>query len=278
MENRILFLGTAGDEVVASKQIRASGGIIINTQGYQFMIDPGPGALNQAKKYNVNLRENTVVLVSHAHINHCNDINAVLAAMSHNNLDTKGVLIANSTVVNGDEKTKPYLTEFHKGSVERIIIPDPGQRVGIEDVEIITLKAKHTDQKTVGFKFITPEFSLAYSSDTGYNTELVKEYANTDILILNVVHPFEKKEEFNLNSDDAVNLIKRVNPKLAIITHFGKDMMEANPVYQAREISKITGIDVIAAEEGTSIDPVEYASKTRQKKLEGFERPDIKEE
>ena len=55
-------------------------------------------------------------------------------------------------------------------------------------------------------------------------------------------------------------------------------MMEVNPVYQAREITKITGIDVIAAEDGTSIDPVEYASKTRQKKLEGFNGPDIKEE
>ena len=278
MENRILFLGTAGDEVIASKQIRASGGIIINAQGYQFMIDPGPGSLNQAKKYNINLRENTVVLVSHAHINHCNDINAVLSAMSHNKLDTKGVLIANSTLVNGDEQSKPFLTEFHKGCVERIIVPNPGQRVGIENVEIITLKAKHTDPKTVGFKFITPEFSLVYSSDTGYNTELIKEYGDADILILNVVHPFDKKDEFNLSSDDAVNLIKRINPKLAIITHFGKDMMEVNPVYQAREITKITGIDVIAAEDGTSIDPVEYASKTRQKKLEGFNGPDIKEE
>jgi ribonuclease BN (tRNA processing enzyme) len=278
MENRILFLGTAGDEVVTSKQIRASGGIIIQTQGYQFMIDPGPGALNQAKKYKINLRENTAVLVSHAHINHCNDINAVLAAMSHNKLDTKGVLIANNTLVNGDEKTKPYLTEFHKGCVERIIIPNPGQKVGIEDIEIITLKAKHTDPKTVGFKFITPKFSLVYSSDTGYNTELIREYANTDILILNTVYPFEKKRDFNLNSDDSVNIIKRVNPKLAIITHFGKEMMEANPVYQARDISKTTGIDVIAAEDGTSIDPIEYASKIRQKKLDSFESFDVKKE
>jgi len=278
MEDKIIFLGTAGDEAVTSKQVRASGGIIINTQGYQFMIDPGPGALNQAKKYNINLRENTVVLVSHSHINHCNDINAVLAAMSHNKLDIKGVLIASDTLVNGDEKTKPYLTEFHKNCVERIIVPSPDQRIGIEDIEIVLLKAKHTDAKTVGFKFVTPNFSLVYSSDTGYNTQLVKEYENTDILILNVVHPFDKKDDFNLSSDDAVNLIKRVNPKLAILTHFGKDMMEANPVYQARDISKITGIDVIAADDGLSVDPVEYASKTRQKKIDNFEGPEVIEE
>ena len=278
MENNILFLGTAGDEVVASKQIRSTGGIVINIGGYQFMLDPGPGTLSQAAKYNVNLRENTAVLVSHAHINHCNDVNAVLAAMSHNKLDIKGVLIANDTVVNGDETTKPYLTNFHKNCVERIIIPAPDQKIGIEDIEIKALKTKHTDKKAIGFKFITPKFNIVYSSDTGYNAELIKEYAGTDILILNVVEPFDKKQEFNLNSDDAVNIIQRVKPQLAIITHFGKDMIEVNPVYQAREISKATGVNVMAAEEGEVIDPLEHASKIRQKKLESFESLDVKKE
>ena len=134
MEDKIIFLGTSGDDFITSKQIRASGGIILQTEGYQFHIDPGPGALVQAKEYNVNLRENTVVLVSHAHINHCNDVNAVLAAMSHNKLDIKGVLIANDTLINGDEENKPYITEFHKKCVERIIAAKPGQRIGIEDI------------------------------------------------------------------------------------------------------------------------------------------------
>ncbi len=278
MSDEIVFLGTGGDEFVVGKQIRASGGIIIRTEGYQFHIDPGPGSLSQAKKYKINLRENTAVLVSHAHINHCNDVNAVLAAMSHNKLDTKGVLISNDTLVNGDENVKPYLTEFHKGCVEKIIVANPGQRIGIEDIEIVLLKAKHTDQKTIGFKIITPKFNVVYSSDTGYNPELIKEYADTDILILNVVSPFDKKQDFNLNSDDAVNLIKRTNPNLAILTHFGKDMIEANPVYQARDISKMTGVNVMAAEDGASIDPLAYASKTRQKKLEVFEEPEVKTE
>lgn len=276
MNDRIIFLGTAGDEFVVGKQLRASGGIIIQTEGYQFQIDPGPGSLVQAKKYNINLRENTVVLVSHSHINHCNDINIILATMSHNKLDPKGVLIANDTSINGDEKNRPYITEYHKNCVERIIVPAPNQRIGIENIEIVLLSAKHNDPKTIGFKFITPKFNLVYSSDTAYSPELIEEYKDTDILILNIVSPFDKKQEFNLNSDDAVNIIKRVKPKLAVITHFGKDMIEANPIYQAREISKATETAVIAAEDGMSIDPSNYASKTRQKKLESFET-DVKE-
>lgn len=271
MQDKIIFLGTSGDEFVTSKQIRASGGIIIQTEGYQFHLDPGPGALVQAKKAFVNPRENTAVLVSHAHINHCNDINAVLAAMSKNKLDIKGVLIANDTLINGDEKNRPYLTEFHKNCVERIIIPNAGQKIGIEVIEISALKTKHTDLKAVGFRFDTPKFSLVYSGDTAYMAELSDEYKDADILILNVVCPADKKEGLNLNSEDAVNIIKRVKPRLAVITHFGKDMLEANPIYQARDLSKITETTVIAAEDGMVLDPSNYASKTRQKKLESFE-------
>jgi ribonuclease BN (tRNA processing enzyme) len=271
MQDRITFLGTAGDEFVVGKQLRASGGIIIQLEGYQFHLDPGPGSLVQAKKCNINIRENTAVLVSHAHINHCNDINAILATMSHNKLDVKGVLIANDTLINGSEKIKPYITDFHKNCVERIIVPKSGQKIGIEDIEIDVLTAKHSDPCAIGFKFVTPKAIIVYSSDTTYTPELIEEYKDADILILNVVSPFEKKIDYNLNSDDAVNIIKRVKPRLAIITHFGKDMIESNPIYQAREMSKAAEISIIAAEDGMSIDPSNYASKVRQKRLESFE-------
>ena len=83
---------------------------------------------------------------------------------------------------------------------------------------------------------------------------------------MNVVSPFDKKQEFNLNADDAVNLVKRVNPKLTIITHFGKDMLEANPTYIAREMTRLTDCEVIAAQDGLVVDPALYGSNTRQEK------------
>jgi len=276
MQDKVIFLGTAGDEFVTTKQMRASGGIVILSEGYQFHLDPGPGSLVQMKKALLNPRETTAVLVSHAHINHCNDINAILAGISKNKLDVRGVLISGNSVINGDEKNKPYITDFHKGCVERIIVPNAGQKIGIQDIEITALKTRHTDTSAIGFRFDTPKFSLVYSADTAYFAEMVEEYKDTDILILNVVSPFDKRDGQNLNSDDAVNIIKRVKPKVTIITHFGKEMMEANPIYQARELSKITESSVIAAEDGAVIDPSNYASKTRQKKLESFET-EIKE-
>ena len=75
--SNIIFLGTGGDSYVVGRQIRASGGIILQIGDDQFHIDPGPGSLVMAKQAGINLRANTAVVVTHNHLNHCNDINAV---------------------------------------------------------------------------------------------------------------------------------------------------------------------------------------------------------
>ena len=80
MNSQILFLGTGGDSIVVGKQYRTSGGIILNLNDMQFHLDPGPGALIMAKMYGINIRENVGVFVSHNHINHANDVNAVIIA------------------------------------------------------------------------------------------------------------------------------------------------------------------------------------------------------
>ena len=60
----IIFLGTAGSSAVVSKQLRASGGIILQVEDLQFHLDPGPGALTKAKEYGIDLQHNTAILIS----------------------------------------------------------------------------------------------------------------------------------------------------------------------------------------------------------------------
>lgn len=277
----IIFLGTGGDEFVVGKQIRGSGGIVLKVEGYQFHLDPGPGALIRAKQAGINLRENTALLVSHAHVNHCSDANAVIGAMSHNGFDVNGVLISNKTFVNGDEEARipPMLTDFHRNCVERIIVARPNQRIGIESVEIQTLKAFHRDPNAMGFKFITPKFTLVYTGDTRYDKELIDEYKKADIIILNLVYPsgFKENDKYNLNFEGAVKIIQRTKPRLAIITHFGKKMLNANPLEESRELQKATGVQIIAATEGMSINPESYSADSNQRTL-GIYKESRKEE
>jgi ribonuclease BN (tRNA processing enzyme) len=276
MVSKIIFLGTGGDSFVIGKQIRAAGGIILQVDDLQFHIDPGPGALINAAQHHISLRENTAVFVSSAHVNQCNDVNVVIDAMTYGGMDKRGVLVANKTVVNGSEAIKPYLTESHKNYLERIIVLDEGQKLAIEDVEVNAIATNNAfDPHTIGFKFYTPDFVLGYTSTTAYSKELIKAYQGCDVLILNVLNPGEEKGEGHLNTEEAKKIIMKINPKLAVLNNFGIRMIKADPLYEAREIQKETGIQVLAAKDGMIVSPSSYSAKSSQKRLNLFK---VKEE
>lgn len=276
----ITFLGTGQGSFVIGRDILSSGGFIIQVDENQFHIDPGPNALKNIAQNGINVRANIALLASHAHLNHSNDVNAVIDAMTYSGFDKKGVLIANKTVVNGNENYKPSLNPYYRDFLERFIVLEAGQRVGINEIEILALKTKHSEQ-AIGFKFFTPYFTLSYSSDTKYFPELVEEYKNSNILILNVPHLKKEEAKDNLCIEDAIKIIKEVKPRLAIIQHFGIEMVKADPLYQIREIQKSTGIQTIAAKDGMVINTLSYSIDKGQRTLQIYpreKRVEIREE
>jgi len=261
-------LGTAGGKFAINNQLRASGGIIVRVRGIQFHIDPGPGALLKAKDYKVSLRANNVLLCTHSHLGHCNDINIVIDAMTHSGIDKRGILIGSKSLIQGKENEKSYVTRKHKGRLDKILALEPSNVVKFgNNMEVRTLKTRHEDETAVGFKLFCDKFVIGYSGDTSYFDGLVDELKGSDILILNVSRPFGHKDESNLSSDDAVKIIQEVKPNLVILTHFGQKMLEQNPIYQAREIQRITDVQTIAARDGMTINPTTYAVSLKHKNL-----------
>jgi len=271
MESKIIFLGTAGDNYVISRQFRASGGILLQIGDYQFLIDPGPGSLVRASEYDINYRENTAVIATSADIKHCNDINIVADAMTHEGLDVKGVLVSNEDVVNGTDSIPPYLTPKHKKFFEKVIIAQPLQKIGIENIELLALPTRSKSPHTFGLKVFTQDFCLVYTSDTALSKDVAKHYRGADILIVNCLLPSQIKSKYNLCSADTIKILKAIKPKLALITHFGKKMLEADPLLEARHIQRESSIQTLAAQDGLSIDPVSYSAKSKQKTLSSFD-------
>ncbi len=251
--SRIIFLGTAGSPAVVSRQLCASGGIIVQVEDLQFHLDPGPGALVKAKEYGVNLHHTTAVLVSHNHINHCNDLNAVVDAMTHGGIEQRGIVLASKSVLQASEENNPILTKHHQKLPERIIPIEQNHKIGIELVQINALPVKHTDPHAVGFKLFCPKFTLAYTGDTILTDELMESLTGTDILIMNVPFPGKEGKGLNLDTESAIKIVSKVRPRVAIITHFGLEMLKADPLQQAREIQRLTGVQTIAARDGLSL-------------------------
>lgn len=269
MKPRIVFLGTGQGPFVVGRQIRSSGGIVVQSYEQQIHIDPGPSSLLMCKINGINPRATTCILVSHSHLRHSNDLNAQIDAMTLSGLDRKGVLISNDSVINGDEPSPPVLSDFHKSCLEKFMVVTKGQRAGVGDVEIRATRTKHSVEG-LGFKIKCPKFTVSYLGDTDYTQDIAKEHEGSDILILNNVLPFGEESDNNLNSDDSVKIINHVKPVLAVLTHFSEKMHEKGALMEARMINRKTASQVIAAKDGTSIDPLSYARKKPQKSLEYY--------
>ena len=259
------------------RQLKASGGFVLQVGENQFHIDPGPNALQRARDCGVNLRATTAVLASANTLFHANDINAVLDAMTYGGFDKKGVLIAAKSAVHGTEKQAPYLQRFYRECVERTIVMEAGKRVAVNEIEIQAMPTRNDDPTAIGFKFFTPYFTLVYSSDTKYAPEIAEAYKGSHILVLNVSST--RKDAANtLSTEEAVKLLQKVQPRLAVITHFGIDMVKSDPIYEAREIQKQTGIQTLAAKDGMVLNPMSYAVDKGQKTLHAFPRKDMPSE
>lgn len=270
IQPKLIFLGTGGDSIVVGKQIRSSGGIILQTETSQLHIDPGPGSLVMAKAMDVSLRNTTAIICTHNHINHANDANAVISALTHGGMDHYGVFLGSQSVISGTEEMNPSLGKFTHKWLEKVIVLEPGKKAGVNDIDIEAVATKHSDTSAVGLKLSTPNFSIGYTSDTSYTSDMVQGLKDVDILVLNVVAPFDSTVSGQLSSDDAVKIIDQVKPNLAVITHFGIKLLAADPLMEAREIQKRTKVQTVAAKDGLVINPVSYSANIRQKTLKHY--------
>ncbi|MEM4247675.1 MAG: MBL fold metallo-hydrolase [Candidatus Nanoarchaeia archaeon] len=265
MQDKIIFLGTGGGRVVIANQLAATGGFVIQLEGYQIWVDPGPGALVRARQYGVRAGKTDIIYVSHEHIDHSNDINAVIDAMTLGGIRKRGIVISTQSVINGGPESGPVLLPFYKNVLKEVFAIRTNDKIKIGPLTFIATPTKH-DVETNGLRLETDKVTIGYTGNTAPTPELAEALKGCNILIIDVLKPGKEMWKNHFCSEDAANLIAQVKPELAIITHFGARMLKFKPVYEAREIQRKTGIRTVAAQDGTRVDLKALA--TGQKKLE----------
>ncbi len=253
MTDKIIFLGSGGSRVVVATQIVATGGFIIQAGGYQIWVDPGPGALVRAKECKVRASDTDIVFCSHHHIDHSNDINAVIDAMTIGGVRQRGILISTKTTIEGSEEDSPVLLKFYKNVLKEMYPLDVGDKVKIGDLTFIATPTNH-DCDAIGFRLETSNGAIGYTGDTAYTPELVEAFKGCTVLIANVLRPGKEKWKTHMNSADVAALFKEVKPRVGIISAFGMKLLKANPAWEARDIQKESNVTVFAAREGLKLD------------------------
>jgi ribonuclease BN (tRNA processing enzyme) len=117
----------------------------------------------------------------------------------------------------------------------------------------VPVKNLHPVQ-TYGLKFFLGDDVISIVSDTNYFDELVQIYKDSTILILNVVFYQKRKDIQHLSLDEALEIIKKIKPRRAIITHFGMTMLKAKPHILEENIRKDLKIDSSFAYDGMKLE------------------------
>ena len=253
----LTFLGTGGGRFVLVSQRRHTGGIWLDLDE-KIILDPGPGALVRALQHHKKPASLSAVIVSHKHLDHYNDAEIMIEAMTNGAKKKRGILAVS-------ENALEYISAYHREVVD-LIVPKAGDGFTVGATRITALPT-HKHDEGIGFRFTAEDCVLAYSSDTGYSKDLAAHYKKADVLILNVIFPRKKSLETHLNTSDAAKIIGEAAPRLAVIQHFGVTMLNTGPEEEAAYIEKETGIRTIAATDGMTLDLSAADLKDRQLRL-----------
>lgn len=261
--DKIVFLGTGGGRVLISSQFKATGGIILVLDDVQIHIDPGPGAIIRAKEYKVNPKKTSLIIATHCHLDHVNDLEVMVEAMTDSATKKKGCVISNKAVLEGAGKSGPAIDPYHKGLVEKIITLNAGKTVSVEGLKITGTKVIHDESGGFGVVIKSGKVSVGYTSDTQYFEGLSRQFEGCDVLIVNVLRPGDEFWKGHLCSADAGKLVKEVNPRTAIITHYGMKMIMSGYMDEVRNIKKLSGVHTIASQDGMIIEIDELLTQKR---------------
>lgn len=245
----ITFLGTAGARFVVIHQFLASGGAWLNLGDTQILFDPGPGSLVQAAKRKLDPAKLGAIILSHRHLDHSGDINIMIEAMTDGGTRKRGTVFAPADALDQDPVVLSYLRSYPQ-SIQMLA---EGGSYKVNDVSFRTpVRHKH-QAETYGFIFQTPRHTFSWITDTRYFEGLASHYEG-DLLIINVVRLAPGAPLNHLSLPDVKTMIEELRPKTAILTHFGMTMWRAKPWELAEELTRETGITVIAARDGMKFD------------------------
>ncbi|MBN1802355.1 MAG: hypothetical protein JW891_12665 [Candidatus Lokiarchaeota archaeon] len=261
MEHELIILGSGGGRHHIRTQHRATGGILYKFNGIQAHIDPGPGALVRINQFNEDPTKTELFIVTHVHIDHFNDLSAIIEASRERLHDKnyryykKGTLITTNDVL-------PLISNYHLNMLEKIVRFGQSENYQYKGVKISGTKVKHTEKvEGFGLKFELDDYSIGFTSDTSVFEGFSEQFSGVDILVLNLLRPDSVTCRRHLCTDEVIPYLNKITPSLKglIITHFGSFMdgyrSEDNQVPgQVIKLKKLTGIKhVIAAEDGLKI-------------------------
>ena len=260
IDDEIVILGSGGGRHHIRTQYRATGGILFKFNGNQAHIDPGPGAIVRLNQYNEDPTKTNLFIVTHMHIDHFNDLCAIIEASREKLHDQNYNYFQKGTLITTKD-TLEFVPKYHQNMLKTIIPFKSGDSFNYKGVEIIGTKVIHAQVDGFGIIFKLNNYSIAFTSDTKVFQGFSELFSGIDIMVLNLLRPDSIICRRHVCTDEVIPYLNKITPSLKglLITHFGS-YMDSNfspqnyIPSQLDKLRKETSIKtIVAAEDGTKI-------------------------
>lgn len=218
-------IGTGGGRYCMTTQARYTGGFMLSHGGTQLYVDPGPGALVRGIEHGIDYGSVDGLFVSHAHLDHYGDAEALIEAITKGCKQDRGTLITNETVLDGKTDGSGVISSYHRDSIGQVDQIAAGDTCDLTSWTMTITETDHKDIETTGFCLEIDGTTIGYIPDTSYTDDLLEQYDGIDYLIANVLRPVDKEWEGHLNLAEATELAEELAPEKAFFQHFGMNFV-----------------------------------------------------
>lgn len=199
------------------RRLRTSA-LIETDAGENILVDIGPDFREQMLRHRVEHLDG--ILITHAHRDHVGGLDDIRSFnyVQHRKMD----LYCNHEARVAIERDYHYIFDYHQfpGLPEARIHELTGdERFGLGSVEVVPVKAMHKDLPVLGYRV----GKLGYITDANHiePEELVK-LKGVEVLVINALRKTKHFSHYCL--PEALEVIERVSPRKAYLTHLSHEM------------------------------------------------------
>ncbi|NLD06427.1 MAG: MBL fold metallo-hydrolase [Synergistaceae bacterium] len=191
-------------------------------------------------------------MLTHKHLDHSTDINVTADAMTGGGFEKQGMVVLPEDSAFGSD---PVLLKYIAQKVGAVVIAKDGRNINL-GMGVTVEPVMHIHHRVDCFGYIFRKNGLrtwGIISDTRPLEYLAERYSECSFISLNVTFPNKKPRLDHMSVEDAGELLEKLHPEVAIITHLGPLIIESGPEKYAKMIST-PQTKVIASRDGMIID------------------------